>query len=55
VSRTKQINFRVSLDEAARFERVAEHFGLAMAAMIRMLVKEKSDALGLALRERKKK
>jgi hypothetical protein len=41
MTRDKQINFRVSEDEAARFDRVAEHYGLAMAAMIRMLVKEK--------------
>jgi hypothetical protein len=36
VSRDKQINFRVSEEEAARFEAVASQLGLSLASMIRM-------------------
>ncbi len=42
MAREKQINFRVSREEAERFERVAEHFGLGVSAMIRMLVKREA-------------
>jgi hypothetical protein len=45
MARDKQINFRVSEEEAARFDRVAAHFGLSLAAMLRMLVKEKDDEI----------
>jgi antitoxin component of RelBE/YafQ-DinJ toxin-antitoxin module len=41
----KQINFQVSDEESERFDRVAEHYGIPMAAMIRMLVKEKDEAI----------
>jgi hypothetical protein len=43
--RDKQINFRVSADEAERFDRVAAHYGIALAAMLRMLVKERDDEI----------
>jgi hypothetical protein len=46
MAREKQINFKVTPDEAKRFDRVAAHFGIPLAATIRMLVKEKDDALG---------
>jgi hypothetical protein len=42
--REKQINFRVSAEEAERFDRVAARYGLPVAATIRMLVKEKEEA-----------
>jgi antitoxin component of RelBE/YafQ-DinJ toxin-antitoxin module len=45
VAREKQINFRVSEAEAERFERVALHLGIPVAAMIRMLVKREDDAI----------
>jgi predicted transcriptional regulator len=45
MARDKQINFRVSEDEAKRFDDVAEHYNLSLAAMLRMLVKEKHDAI----------
>jgi hypothetical protein len=45
--REEQLNVRLNPEEAARFKRVAEHFGLSPAAMVRMLVKEKARALGL--------
>jgi len=35
----------VSEDEAARFDRVAAHYGIPVAAMLRMLVKERDEAL----------
>lgn len=44
-TRDKQINFRVSEDEADRFERVAAHFNLSLAGMLRMLVKAKDDEI----------
>lgn len=45
MTREKQINFRVSEDEAARFDRVAQHYGIAMAAMLRMLVKAEDEKI----------
>lgn len=45
MKREKLYNFRVSEEEMARFERVARHFGLSMAQMIRMLVKQEADAI----------
>lgn len=37
--RVKQINFKVTEEEAYCFEKVAEFHGIPVAAMIRMLVK----------------
>jgi antitoxin component of RelBE/YafQ-DinJ toxin-antitoxin module len=45
MARDKQINFRVSEEEAARFDLVAEHYGLAVSAAIRMLVKREAERL----------
>ncbi len=45
MTRDRQINFRVSEEEAACFERVATHVGLPVGAMIRRLVREKDEAL----------
>ena len=44
--RERQLNIRLSEEEAQRFERVADHYGLNIAATIRMLFKEKARALG---------
>jgi hypothetical protein len=46
MAREKQINFRVSDEEAARFDLVAEHYGLAVSASIRMLVKREAEQIG---------
>jgi hypothetical protein len=48
MNREKQVNFRVNEDEAAQFDRVAAHYGLSVAAAIRMLIKERADALTAA-------
>lgn len=48
MARDRQINFRVSEEEAERFDRLAAHYGLPVAAMIRMLVKEKDEARAAA-------
>ena len=45
MTREKQINFRVSDEEIERFERVAAHFGIPVAAMVRMLVKREEEAI----------
>jgi hypothetical protein len=43
--RTHQCNFRLTDVERDRFFRVAEHYGIPVAAMLRMLVKERADLL----------
>jgi len=43
--REKQINFRVTPEEDARFLRLAQHYGIPVAAMLRMLVKRDADLL----------
>ncbi|HKY39246.1 MAG TPA: hypothetical protein VJN18_25085 [Polyangiaceae bacterium] len=43
--REKQLNVRLSPEEAARLEAVAEHYSLSAAAVLRMLVKREHDAL----------
>jgi hypothetical protein len=48
MARDKQINFRVTEEEAKRFDEVAEHLGLSLASMIRSLVKEKHNTLTVA-------
>jgi hypothetical protein len=44
--RSAQVNIRLSPEESARFDAVAAHHGISAQAMIRMLVKRESDALG---------
>lgn len=44
--RERQLNIRLSEEESGRFERVADHYGLNIAATIRMLFKEKARELG---------
>lgn len=46
--RTKQLNIRVSDEEAARFERVANHYGISIAQAVRMLMKQEDDRRGAA-------
>jgi len=43
--REKQLNIRLSPEEAARLEAVAEHYSLSAAAVLRMLVKREHDSL----------
>lgn len=47
VARDKLFNMRMSADEWARLEALAEHFGLNAAGVLRMLTKEKCRELGL--------
>jgi predicted DNA binding CopG/RHH family protein len=44
-NRDKQINMRVTVEEAERFKRVAAHYGLSIAQMIRMLVKRDDETM----------
>lgn len=44
--RETQLNIRLSDEEAERFKRVADHYGLNVAGTIRMLFKEKARDLG---------
>lgn len=43
--REKQLNIRLSPEEAARLEMVAGHYSLSAAAVLRMLVKREHDIL----------
>jgi hypothetical protein len=43
--REKQLNIRLSPEEAQRLEFIAEHYSLSAAAVLRMLVKREHDAL----------
>jgi len=43
--RERQLNIRLSEEEAARLERVANHYGLNAAGVLRMLVKRAHDSL----------
>lgn len=43
--RDRQINLRVSEEEAVRFDRVAAQMGLPVGAMIRTLVRREDEAL----------
>ena len=43
--REKQLNIRLSEEESTRLERVAEHFGLNAAGVIRMLLKRADDEI----------
>jgi len=46
--REKQLNIRLSPEEAARLEEVAEHYSLSAAAVLRMLVKREHDLISPA-------
>ena len=43
--REKQLNIRLSPEESARLEIVAEHYSLSAAAVLRMLVKREHDQI----------
>lgn len=45
VERTETFNMRLSEEEAQQFERVASHYGLPIASMLRMLVREKDSQI----------
>jgi hypothetical protein len=45
MSRDKQINFRLSEDDVRTFDTVADHYGVTVSVMIRMLVREKQEAI----------
>lgn len=43
--REKQLNIRLSPEEAARLEMVADYYSLSAAAVLRMLVKREHDSI----------
>jgi transposase-like protein len=43
--REKQLNIRLSPDEAARVDALASHYGLNPANLMRFLIKQASDVL----------
>src|SRR3954462_9764322 len=45
-ARAKMFTIRMSPDETARAERVAKHYGITVAALIRMLIKRDEDQRG---------
>lgn len=45
MAREKTFNMRLAPEEWARFEAVAAHYELPVASMLRLLVKEKDDAV----------
>ena len=47
--REKQINIRMSAEEADRLERVAQHHEWTVAQLIRDLVKQEAARLGIEL------
>ena len=47
VARGRLLNFRVNDEEHARLERLAEHYGLNVSGVLRMLAKRDAVALGL--------
>jgi antitoxin component of RelBE/YafQ-DinJ toxin-antitoxin module len=47
VPRGRLLNMRVNDDEWQRLNRLAEHYGVNVSAVIRMLAKRESAALGL--------
>ena len=48
--REKQLNIRLSPEEAERLDAVAAHYSLSAAAVLRMLVKREHDGLEAALK-----
>ena len=47
IMRERQLNIRLSEEEAERVERVAQHHGINAAALFRMLLKREARELGL--------
>lgn len=43
--RERQINIRLSEDEATRLDRVTSHYGLNVANLFRMLIKREADTI----------
>jgi hypothetical protein len=50
--RERQLNIRLSEEEADRLERVAEHYGLNVPSLIRMLVKREDDKIAAEKKKR---
>ena len=46
--RTKQLNVRLSTKELTQFHRVADHFGISISSVLRMLVVLKAHELDVA-------
>lgn len=47
--REKQINMRLSEEEAARLDFLTEHYGINTSALLRMLLKKEEDAVHATL------
>jgi hypothetical protein len=45
VLRTEQINLKLTADEVAKLKRLAEHYAISPQSVLRMLLKQASDAL----------
>ena len=43
--RTKQFNVRLNEDEEQRLEKLAEHYSVSPANVIRILIKQRSDEI----------
>jgi antitoxin component of RelBE/YafQ-DinJ toxin-antitoxin module len=49
MNRDRIIRFRVSDEERARFAALAEHYGLAISDLLRMLLKRDADAIAASI------
>jgi hypothetical protein len=45
VLRTEQLNLKLTADELARLQRLADHYALSPQSVLRMLLKRASDEL----------
>ena len=55
VARDRLFNMRLSDDESARLDRIAAHYGLNAAGVIRMLLKREDDTIASKAPEAPKK
>ena len=53
--REKQINIRLSIEEAEQYDAVAEHYGIAGTWIFRMWLKAEHDAIARNQRQNKPK
>jgi hypothetical protein len=53
--RTNQFNVRLNEDEAARLEKLAAHYSVSPATVVRLLIKARSDELSAAEAKRSAK
>ena len=53
--RERQLNIRLSPDEAARVDALASHYGLNPANLMRLLIKQASDTLSAPVPEARRR